>query len=32
MRRRETLGESLLGAALFFALVGVLVALPWFFV
>ena len=32
MRRRETFGESLIGAAIFFALVGTLVVLPWFFV
>jgi hypothetical protein len=32
MKRRETFGESLIGAAIFFALVGVLVALPWLFV
>ena len=32
MRRRETVGESLIGAAVFFALVGTLVLLPWLFV
>ena len=32
MRRRETLGESLIGAAIFFVLVGTLAVLPWFFV
>ena len=32
MRRRETVGESLIGGAVFFALVGTLVLLPWLFV
>jgi hypothetical protein len=32
VKRRETLGESLIGAAIFFALVGTLVVLPWLFV
>jgi len=32
VKRREPLGESLIGAAVFFALVGTLVLLPWLFV
>ena len=32
MRRREPFGESLIGAAIFFALVGTLIVLPWLFV
>ena len=32
MKRREPLVESLIGAAIFFALVGTLIVLPWFFI